>query len=65
MMAYGEFVILALVSLPPILLCILIRSWAKDADRRHGIVGKSRGFEVKPITGQQARADTKKDDHHG
>lgn len=32
---------------------------------KHGDRPEPRGFEVKPITGDQARTDTKKDDHHG
>jgi hypothetical protein len=40
-------------------------SWWRHVGSGRRIGLKGRGFEVKPITGLPARADTKEDDHHG
>lgn len=52
--------VLLACSLPPVLLCVAIWRWVKDADRINNVSDQPRGFEVKPITGTTARPETKK-----
>jgi hypothetical protein len=51
-----------------ILFAVLVVSvptvWILERRRRKRLK-LQRGFEVKPITGDQTGAETKKDDHHG
>jgi hypothetical protein len=61
------FLIAAIWLLIPavLFLAILIRVIYRDKPEAYAKSLRQRGFEVKPITGKQTRAETKKDDHHG